>query len=69
MTEGRASLRKAVKELQMHWNETKSQWRDSNATAFENKFIVPFDMDAKMAVSGMDQMAQILQRIKQECGE
>ena len=26
MTEGRASLRKSVKELMMHWAETKSNW-------------------------------------------
>ena len=69
MTEGRASLRKSVKELMMHWNEARSQWTDSNAHGFEERFILQFNQDAKQAVSGMDAMAQILQRIKQDCGE
>jgi hypothetical protein len=69
MTEGRSALRKAVKELMMHWAECRSKWSDSNTHAFEERFIVPFDQDAKMAVSGMDQMAQVLQRIKSDCSE
>jgi hypothetical protein len=69
MTEGRASLRKSVKELVMHWAETKSKWNDINSHRFEERFINQFTQDAKQAVSGMDAMAQILQRIKQECGE
>ena len=69
MHEGRASLRKSMKELTMRWAEVRSQWSDSNAHAFEDRFLVPFEQDAKMAISGMDAMAQILQKIKQECGE
>jgi hypothetical protein len=69
MTEGRASLRKSVKELMMHWAETRSHWTDVNAHRFEERFLNQFNQDAKQAISGMDAMAQILQRIKQECGE
>lgn len=69
MHEGRAALRKSMKELQMHWNETKSQWRDSNASGFESRFLVPLEMDAKQAISAMDEMSAILQKIKQDCGE
>ena len=67
--EGRGALGKAMKELIMRWRETKSQWRDSNAHAFETRFIVQFEMDAKQAVSGMDTMAHVLQKIKSDCGE
>jgi hypothetical protein len=67
MQEGRGVLRKAVKEMQMHWGETKTQWTDGNAHGFENKFLVPMDADAKMAVSAMDQMAQVLARIRHDC--
>lgn len=67
MVEGRATLRKSMKELMMRWAETKSQWNDANAAAFESKYLVPLEADAKKAVNAMDQMSQILQRIKQEC--
>jgi hypothetical protein len=67
MVEGRATLRKSMKEMMMHWSETKSQWNDGNAHAFESKYLVPLESDAKQAINAMDQMSQILQRIKQEC--
>jgi ABC-type xylose transport system substrate-binding protein len=68
MQEGRGTLRKSVKELMMHWAETRSQWTDSNAHQFEERFLAMFNQDAKQAVSGMDAMAQIIQRIKSDCG-
>jgi thymidylate synthase len=69
MTEGRGSLSKSIKELRMHWLETKSQWRDANAQTFENRFLAQWEMDAKAALNGMDQMAHVLQRIKSDCGD
>jgi hypothetical protein len=67
MHEGRAQVNKSVKELMMRWNETKSQWNDGNARGFESRYLIPMEQDAKSAVSAMDQMAQILSRIKQDC--
>jgi hypothetical protein len=69
MHEGRAALRKSVKELVMHWNETKAKWNDGNARSFENKYIVQLDQDAKTAISAMDTMSAILSRIKSDCQE
>jgi hypothetical protein len=67
MHEGRARLNKSVKELMMRWNETKSQWNDSNARAFESKFLTPLEQDAKAAVGAMDHMAQVIQKIRSDC--
>jgi len=67
MVEGRATLRKSMKEMMMHWSETKSHWNDGNAHAFESKYLTPLEADAKQAINAMDQMSQILQRIRQEC--
>jgi len=69
MAEGRAALGKSVKQLHMQWSETKTQWRDGNARTFEQRFITQWELDAKAAVSGMDIMAHVLQRIKSDCGE
>jgi hypothetical protein len=69
MHEGRAALRKSVKELVMHWNETKSKWNDATSRNFENKYIGQLDQDAKTAISAMDTMAAIIQRIKSDCSE
>jgi hypothetical protein len=69
MPEGRAALGKSMKQLIMQWNDCKSTWRDSNAHNFEKRFITQWEMDAKSALSGMDIMAHVLQRIKSDCGE
>jgi hypothetical protein len=67
MHEGRARLGKSVKELMMHWAETRSHWDDSTSKAFENRFLVPIDMDSRKAITAMDGMAQVLQKIKHDC--
>ncbi|MGD0769450.1 MAG: hypothetical protein ABSB42_14800 [Tepidisphaeraceae bacterium] len=67
MQEGRGALRKAMKEMQMHWSETKSQWNDGNASSFESRFLAAWEADAKRAISAMDTMATILSKITQEC--
>ena len=67
MPEGRAALGKSVKELLMHWSETKQQWNDGTAIRFEKDFIVSTEADAKMAVNAMDQMTAILSRIRHDC--
>ena len=54
----------------MHWAETKSKWNDVNSHRFEETVHQSVRSGRqKQAISGMDAMAQIIQRIKQECGE
>lgn len=67
MHEGRARLGKSVKELMMRWAETRSHWDDSTSKAFEQRFLMPIDMDSRKAITAMDGMAQVLQRIKHDC--
>ncbi len=67
MHEGRARLGKSVKELMMKWSEAQSQWNDSTSKAFEKRFLVPIDMDSRQAIGAMDQMANLLQKIKHDC--
>jgi hypothetical protein len=69
MHEGRAALRKSVKELMMRWNDTKAKWSDGNSRNFENKYLVPLDQDAKTAISAMDTMSALLGKIKTDCEE
>jgi hypothetical protein len=67
MMEARSKVGKSVKELMAHWLETKGQWDDGNSQKFEEKFLVPLEMDAKMAVGAMEEMSQILMQIKKDC--
>lgn len=65
--EGMGQLSKAMKELSMRWNETKSGWGDANAREFEKKFLEPIERDMRAAVGAMDQMAVLLHQIYRDC--
>jgi len=67
MHEGRAKIGKSVKDLLTHWTETRSNWDDSTSDAFEKKFLVAIEADARTAISAMDSMAQVLAQIKRDC--
>lgn len=65
--EGRGTLTKALKQLEAHWGETLSEWDDSRAREFEQRFLFPLRSDVMMAVSAMDHMAALLNKIEKEC--
>jgi hypothetical protein len=65
--EGRGNLAKAFKSLEARWMEAKESWDDPRSREFEQRFLVPLEMDLRSAVSAMDQMAVVISRIHQEC--
>ena len=65
--EGRGQLAKALKELMSRWNETKGQWTDTQAEAFEQQYLQTIESDMKTAVSGMDHMAVVMSQIRRDC--
>jgi hypothetical protein len=65
--EGRGQIGKMMKDLSNRWHETRLNWDDEQARRFEEKFIEPMEMDARNAISAMDEMASLLTQIKQEC--
>jgi hypothetical protein len=67
MQDGRARIGKTIKELAAHWRETRTQWDDSTASAFEDRFLAPLEADSRQAISAMEGMGQILQQIKRDC--
>jgi len=65
--EGRGTLSKAVKLLENRWHEAKMSWDDPRAREFEERFLMPLNMDLRNAVTAMDQIAILLTRIRAEC--
>jgi len=65
--EGRAQLGKLWKDLQNRWHETRINWDDEQARRFEERFIVTIERDLRQAVSSMDEMAALMNQIRQEC--
>ncbi len=65
--EARGQLGNAVKDLMLRWNETKMDWDDGAARAFEVNVLEPLVRDAKSAASAMDSAAGLLQQVRREC--
>ncbi len=65
--EARGQLSKAIQDLLLRWNETKTDWDDAAARAFETSVIEPLQLDAKSAASAMDRAAETLQQVRREC--
>ena len=65
--EGRGQIGKATKDLLSRWNETKMLWSDAVSRQFEEKYLVPLEMDMRTAVNAMDHMSTLLSAIRREC--
>ncbi|MGH7213576.1 MAG: hypothetical protein ACREIT_02250 [Tepidisphaeraceae bacterium] len=65
--EGRGQLSKAMKELMLHWAETKSSWSDPRGEEFEKKYLEPLEQSLRGAAGAMDQMATLLATIRRDC--
>jgi hypothetical protein len=65
--EGRGQLADAMKKLKWHWTLTRGQWTDEVAGEFEEAFLVTLESEARDAMAAMDQMAALLNRLRQDC--
>ena len=65
--EARGQLSKAMKDLLLRWGETKTDWDDAAARAFEVNVLEPLQRDAKNAASVMDSAAEVLSQVRREC--
>ena len=65
--EGRGQLSKLMRDLSLHWHETKMNWQDARSREFEQRFLEPLEADLKTAVAAMDQMSGLLNRLYTEC--
>lgn len=65
--EGRGQLSKAIKQLQMRWQEATSSWNDAASVQFDKKFLEPLEADLRTAVTAMDHMAAVLVQVRRDC--
>ena len=65
--EGRGQLARAMKDLMIRWGETKIAWKDVVSQEFEEQFLAPLERELRNATSAMDQAAQVLSQVRQDC--
>jgi hypothetical protein len=62
-------LGSALKDLRVLWDETKTVWNDPVREYFEQNHWIPLEKRVLAGLHAMDQLAPILDKIRQECGE
>jgi hypothetical protein len=67
MTDSRARIDKAMKELLLLWDYTTHTWRDTNADSFQKKYIQAWEHDLRNTTLAMDSMGQLLGSCRREC--
>ncbi len=65
--EGRGQLSRAMKDLMARWYETRASWSDVVSKNFEDRHVLPLEMDLRNAVAAMDHMAILLQQARRDC--
>ena len=65
--EGRGQLARAMKDLMIRWGETQLAWKDAVSQEFEEKYLAPLERELRNATSAMDQAAQALNQVRQDC--
>lgn len=67
MGAGSARLIFSQKTLRERWDEVKEQWSDQVARDFEKNHLLPLDHQTSQAIRGMDKLAEVLHKIRQDC--
>jgi hypothetical protein len=67
MSAGSARLNHSLKTLQERWAGTKELWSDQVSRDFEKNHLVPLVQQTESAIRGMDQIDEILKKIRQDC--
>ena len=63
----RARLAAITKDLISRWKEAKEHWRDSKSAEFEQIYIEELLTSVNAAVGSLEQLDQILTRIRKDC--
>ena len=64
---GSAKLSEALKNLTLHWEETKEQWQDAASRRFEEEQLVPIEPKVHLTLDAVARLADVLDLRQREC--
>jgi hypothetical protein len=64
---GAAKLSEALKNLSLHWDETKDAWQDTACRRFEEDHLVPLEPKVRLSLDAVARLAEALERAQREC--
>ena len=68
LSSGRNMLNGALKDLLVHWDETRRRWNDPMSQALEKLFLQPLEPQVRNAAGAMEEMSQLIAQIRKDCG-
>lgn len=66
---GAATLRDAMKDLQIAWQEAHEHWNDGVSRAFEHNHLEPMVPVVKLTLDSMQRMLHLAEEMRRACGE
>ncbi|HMN95200.1 MAG TPA: hypothetical protein PKC43_02435 [Phycisphaerales bacterium] len=63
----RTKLLGSMKDLQLRWSRIRERWNDEASAHIEESVIGPLEPRLRAAVTAMEKMSQILQRVRKDC--
>lgn len=67
LVSGAGRLAEAMKDLNLHWEETKEQWRDTACRKFEKDHLVELEPLVRLTFDAVARLADTLDRAQREC--
>jgi len=62
-------LQHALKHLREQWDITQDAWDDPVSREFDKLHIVPLEQTTKNAIVGMEELSEVLGKIRAQCKE
>jgi hypothetical protein len=62
-------LQHALKHVREQWDNAQETWDDPVSREFEKLHIVPLEQHAKNAIVGMEQISEVLGKLRAQCRE
>ena len=57
----------ATKELWLHWQQTKSFWRDTKSQEFEQQYLSELVLSVDKTVAVVEQLDKLVGKIRNDC--
>ena len=62
-----ARLAQAVKDLEIHWRRTRSQWEDAAADAYGKDCLSPIEPAARRAIDAAMRVEAMMHKARRDC--
>jgi hypothetical protein len=67
VADSKAVLSRALKDLRARWHDVQSVWADAQSQQFDKTYMLLFEQDVRSALTALDQIDQVVQRIESDC--